>query len=103
MHAVPEKELLSWEEWEVFLAKGGSIVDEYGDKVALEKLRATVCERSHVEKWGSPPWGYSTWEVFHAQNHSLPGPNGLLRHRIESGHCLKHGDSTWDLISGEFS
>ena len=35
-------------------------------------------------------------------HHAIPGPNGLLRHRIGE-HCIGHGDGTWDLIRGEFS
>jgi hypothetical protein len=47
--------------------------------------------------------GYDSWLQFHQMNHSEKGPKGLLRHKIEGGHCIKHGVGTWDCILGEFS
>jgi len=36
-------------------------------------------------------------------NQAEPGPDGLARHKVNDGHCIGHGEGTWDLIIGEFS
>jgi hypothetical protein len=41
------------------------------------------------------------------RNYAEPGPNNLVRHRLdleERGQgCVRHGEGTWDYITGEFS
>ena len=36
-------------------------------------------------------------------NYAEPGPNGLVRAKINGVHCIGHGEGTWDYITGEFS
>jgi hypothetical protein len=53
--------------------------------------------------WETKPAPYGgSWDTFHRQNDSEPGPKGMLRHRIGS-FCVGHGSGTWDLCLGEFS
>ena len=33
---------------------------------------------------------------------AAPGPNNLLRARIDGCHCVRHGAGTWDIMEGEF-
>ena len=98
------KSLADWKEW--FAKPGTEIYDEYGKQITPEAMLGTISERSGYSNgkkvWDKKPHGYDSWGHFHAQNHSEPGPNGLLRHRIGE-HCLAHGDGTYDLIPGEFS
>jgi hypothetical protein len=53
----------------------GRILDEYGTQHAPEDMLSEILDRSH--------------------------PCGLMHHA--DGHCIGHGDGTYDLIVGEFS
>ena len=92
------------EEW-----KKGVIVDEYGQQVSPEEMLETITQREGCNDFKKPYplkhdiGNYGSWEDFHARNYSEPGPKGLLRHQIKAGHCIGHGDGTYDLIVGEFS
>jgi len=101
LHAIPERNLMSWEDWCVFL-KDKKIYNEYGNSLTLDEMDNKVTSRS----WGREEgWrlqkGYSSWEDFFNKNQAQLGPDGLLRHKI-SDRCILHGDSTWDLMLGEF-
>lgn len=91
------------DEWrKLFKTPGSLIEDEYGEQLTSDKMLQIITERSrpvHEEK----PYGYSSWEEFHRRNRSVPGPNGLVRHSADGGHCVGHGSGTWDLITGYFS
>ena len=83
----------------LFSSSKNAIKSESGERVdPLEMLRL-ITERSW--KAQSEPFGYDSWEQFHEINHSLDGPNGLCRHKID-GRCIGHGAGTWDLVIGEF-
>lgn len=107
LHVMPEDGINDLDDWLSLMAKPGAFVrNEYGEKVSREELLATITER----KWGGGTFDGREWTnswyaneaSFHDSNNSERGPNGLLRHRI-SRHCIKHGDGTWDCITGEFS
>ena len=99
----------SWDDWPRELTAGGRIVDEYRRGVELPAFVEVVTNRGNgrycSEDWfGSHSWiGYDDETDFHRCNQSQRGPKGLMRHRIDEGHCIGHGEGTWDLIRGEFS
>ena len=96
LHVIPDLGLNSLDDWRAHLSKPGvAIEDEYGCDVTLDEMFSIITERRRdmPTSWGP--------ERF-AQNFAEPGPNNLVRHTI-GGHCIGHGDGTWDLISGDFS
>ena len=111
IHDLPE--LLDWLKGELGYLKRPpqdwpKIVDEYGQVHTLESFLEAVTKRQSArrigEGWDGEWWGswYQSEQHFHDSNHSLRGPSGLLRHRVDGGHCVGHGAGTWDLIVGEF-
>ena len=111
LHIIPEMGINDWLDWERELASGAwKIVDEYGDEWELSELRKYVTERKGREDrfsdLGGTVHGYHSEDEFHRRNHSERGPNGLLRHQIKpetwTYGCVKHGEGTWDCITGEF-
>lgn len=111
------EDIQSLDDWKkVWETQAGFIENEYGDRVSVEDLLDRITNRSgrnrfdepledcYIEFYLSGSLERYSWEDFHRKNHSEPGPNGLLRHKIqEPGHCVGHGEGTWDLIAGEFS
>ena len=98
LHVIPEEGLTDFDTWFVRWMKEhhrSRIVDEYGGLVTAGEMYAIVKNRS---------WARQTPDQFdYAANHAEPGPNGLARHQLLPGHCIGHGEGTWDLIQGEFS
>lgn len=91
------KNLSDWKK----LFRNHSIIDEYGCNVSTDRMMEIItCRHSNNTDHG--PF-YDTWEEFHIRNNSEPGPNNLVRSKIDGSHCVGHGDGTWDLITGEFS
>jgi hypothetical protein len=79
------------------------IIDEYGKIFSIEEFLSIVKDRSSNTDFNTgKPYGFSSWAEFHDQNYSMPGPRGLLRFKID-GHCIGHGEGTWDYIIGDFS
>lgn len=102
LHVIPERGLNSLDDWMAFLMDPKHpIFNEYGVAVKFENLMDTITKRSWPTTREKPS-GYKNWADFHAQNQSVPGPEGLVRHAI-GDHCVGHGEGTWDLIPGEFS
>ena len=94
------------DDWrEKFAIPGTHVEDEYGRRVAPEEMLKEISGRELGKRWrrGRSFSGYTSEGHFHAQNHSERGPKGLLRHAVDSRHCIGHGRGTWDLIVGEFS
>lgn len=103
LHVIPEDGINDIDDWErLWSAPGAYIEDEYGARVSAEEIRIVIMARARKEDWDKAPFGYPSWEDFHRDNHSEPGPVGLLRHQL-GRYCLKHGAGTWDCIPGEFS
>ncbi len=100
LHIEPENGINDLPDWErMWNIPGSWIVDEYGQRVTVEEMRKEITERGREGRWHDKPFGYDSWEQFHARNYSLPGPKGLLRH----GHGSQPGAGTWDLCRGEFN
>lgn len=85
------------DDWKsIFCDQHVLIEDEYGRFLTPAEMVNWIEGRS----WAYP--GTYT-EAFHAQNHSEPGPNGLLRHKVDGVHCVGHGEGTYDYLVGDFS
>ena len=104
LHVYPEDEINDLEDWIRMLEKDdGEIYDEYGGKVGVVEMLSIIRKRCSAEGFNSVPIGYSSWRSFHEENFSEPGPQGLLRHKVDGRHCIRQGKGTWDCIVGEFS
>lgn len=106
LHVYPEEGINTLEDWTKRLVKSGKIRDENGTSVALDFMM----ERIEDRKWPIPMTEeqavrvrYNSLAHFHETNHSEPGPNNLLRHKVDGVHCIGQGLGTWDYIIGDFS
>ena len=96
LHVIPERGINSLNDWEMLWADHDTkIVDEYGAIKTVDEMKDTILNR------GDPIHPTERLVDVTLDNDALPGPNGLLRHKIGS-HCVGHGDGTYDLIPGEF-
>lgn len=107
LHVIPEEGIKDLNDWVELWSTGEVVIrDEYGGIITPDELYLVITERLKEQRdWDDILWWdyyYKSEEEFHAKNHSLRGPNGLLRHAI-GGRCIAHGGGTWDLIVGEFS
>ena len=76
-------------------------MNEYQETMLIRDMEKIITERSWND---SRNWsGYRDESDFHFRNHSLRGPNGLLRHVADGRLCIAHGEGTWDIMRGEFS
>jgi len=99
-------------EWRALLG-GASIETEYGDRVTFKEMMAIIAERKGSFAFDGPPpqnWcsgkRYASWNDYFEQaqgGHAERGPKGLVRSVASKGNCIRHGDGTWDLITGRFS
>lgn len=96
LHVIPESGINSLDDWKPLL-RARSISDEYGRALSANEMLDIITERTGR--------GFATPQderMFHAENHSEPGPKGLVRNRIGDS-CVSHGEGPWDCIVGEFS
>lgn len=96
LHVMPERGINDLEDWQkLWNEPGVTIETEYGEQVTAEEMTQVITQRSRDK---------SVDETFRTNPGALPGPNNLLRRRVDPfGHCVKHGAGTWDCIEGEFS
>lgn len=98
LHAIPEEQLSSLDDWEREWARtGATIRDEYDSPVTADEMHRIVTQRGGVSDAKKHDRHYLK------QNQAQDGPNGLLRHELNGRHCVAHGAGTWDLITGYFS
>ncbi len=75
----PELSINTLEDWQERWCRLGSyILDEYGTPISPINMNTLVTKR---QQWGG---------------------KALLRHQVDVGHCIGHGEGTWDYILGEF-
>jgi len=87
------------DEWKERFNQPGSIIkDEYGDIILPILMLDTITKRAW-RRMAENQWT----PTMYVQNHAEPGPSGLVRHAISEGHCIGHGEGTWDYIISEFS
>lgn len=100
LHVYPEKDLNDWHDiWShiSFLTeeKDYEIRNEYGERIESGLFFTIVWDRSgKPEKLIDRQWL--------EENHAVPGPFGLARHKID-GRCIGHDGGPFDYIIGEFS
>jgi len=98
LHVIPDEGINDLPDWEkLWKKKGAFIVDEYGDRVSKEMMKKIITEREWMGEVNQ--WSQQEYII----NHATHGPNGLARHQLENGRCIKHGAGTWDCMLGEFS
>src|SRR5574337_656967 len=105
LHVIPKLGLDSLKAWmRAFDVQGTVIYNEYDEKVGVEEMLRIITKRGREPEWEANWYrGYPSEQDFHRCNYSERGPSGLLRVRIGLGHCVGHGEGTWDYIEGEFS
>ncbi len=98
LHVVPEFGINTYEDWvRMFIEPDRIIMDEYGDVVPFTAMISIITARARPDS--------CTWDAERLdRNYAEPGPNNLVRHRIDSEHgCIGHGEGTFDYITGDFS
>ena len=98
LHVVPEFGINTYEDWvRMFIDPDRIIISEYNEVIPYTKMISIITARARPDP--------CTWDAERlARNYAEPGPNNLVRHRIdpENG-CVGHGEGSYDYISGEFS
>lgn len=87
---------------------GAYIEDEYGERISPDQMLKFITERGtddDTHAWSDGRWRYyhGGEAEFHKHNHSMRGPRGLLRRKIDGRHCVAHGEGPWDYCVGCFS
>lgn len=106
LHVIPEEGINDLADWErLWNAAGAFIEDEYGDRHTPESMLSWIKDRGSKRPLTDQTafqQGYRNLMDLLARNHATMGPANLLRHQLGQ-RCVKHGDGTWDCITGEFS
>jgi hypothetical protein len=104
LQVLPDEGLSHLCDWSNLITQTrAAIVDEYGEAQDWP----TLLHQFRTRRW-ERPWepgahsGYTSEAEFHRTNHSMRGPNNLLRSQIDGVHCVGH-DGMFDLIVGDFS
>jgi hypothetical protein len=109
LHVIPERGISDLDDWVSLLKhEGVTILNEYDQSVTLEELLDTIKKRRWAtniadQVFPSAMNSYKSLEEFYHKNHAEPGPNNLIRRRVDGRHCIGQGEGTWDLVVGEFS
>lgn len=105
LHVHPEDGINDLCDWEKEMYESGGVIEnEYGETISVVRMLEIITERSSDRDWNRD-WvyiGYNSENEFHQRNHSMRGPNYLLRHQLSHG-CIGHGNGTYDYITGDFS
>lgn len=97
LHVYPERGITNLEDWLDLLCDPYAVIeDEYERWISPSKMLEQITLRS----WA---YAYTHSPEFHMQNCSEPGPNGLLRCKVDGVRCIGHGEGTYDYIIGDFS
>ena len=107
----PVEEIKTFDDWVRLFNESDSVIkDEYDRVVSVEDMISIISRREfHTdssrfdEPYDASRGPYTSWADFHSKNGSKPGPNGLLRQRVDGRHCIANGEGTWDYVVGEFS
>lgn len=108
LHVDAELGIHSLADWKERFAREGSFIkNEYNERVSVNDMLTIITGRTWARTSAGCPDAVRNarqeTDEWYRQNHAQPGPNGLARAQIMPGHCIGHGEGTWDLIVGEFS
>lgn len=104
LHVIPDRGINSLDDWRKLWSEPGRVIrDEYQKVLTPAEMEDVILNRSRSST--KIPLGYDSWDAFHRDNDSEPGPNGLLRHKCPGRYkiCVGHGDGTYDYMTGDFS
>lgn len=79
-------DLLRSDDWRIF--------DDKDKELSIEEMLTTIIDRRAEHPSEDPG--------FYASKKAVPGPNGLLRHRLNPLWCMRHGEGAWDLMTTDF-
>ena len=97
LNVIPEDNINDLNDWKVLWQVPESrIMNEYGEDISVQDMILIITDR---KRKNPPTWSLSCYN----QNYAQPGPNNLVRAKIDHHHCVGHGEGTWDLITGDFS
>jgi hypothetical protein len=83
------------EDWQKYWTESGvTIRDECDEVIEPREMTLIIVDR----RWERP-----IPPSFEYGSDCVPGPNNLMRAKVDRGHCVGHGPGTWDLMQGEFS
>jgi len=96
------------EDWiRLWSQPGACIVDDYENRISPKEMESIIRDRSSDQPFDSDGRQtffsifYKSEEDFHEKNKSQRGPNNLLRYKV-GDFCVKHGEGTWDCMTGYF-
>lgn len=85
------------EEWKyLFNSPCHYIEDEYSNTISKEEMLKTITKRFWLAE---PRRSENEYNINQAESR----PKNLVRCKVDDVHYINHGDSTYDLIQGEFS
>lgn len=100
LHVYPEEGINTLGDWiNIWKSKEfgeDCIKNEYDHNIIVDEMIDIITNRSWDRK--EPPS-----QKFLDDNYAIEGPNGLLRCKLISNHCIGHGNGTYDLYIGDFS
>lgn len=105
LRVYPDKGIETLEDWKPIF-ENNKIETEYGQPITKEDMLTVITKRaggfdpSNEERI---PYAYDFWEAFWDAHNAKPGPDGLLRAKVDGVHCIGHGEGTWDYMIGSFS
>jgi hypothetical protein len=101
LHVMPHLGIKSLEDWIVlFNDRVNLIKNEYDDIVSADEMIGLITKR-FWQPTANP--AYPRDNNWYKNNHALPGPNGLARHKIDGSYIVGHGEGTWDYILNQES
>lgn len=96
LHVYPDEGIQDLADWALLWSGPNvEIRDEYNQVVSPEEMLQGIIERGSDEP-PRPGFDYSS-------NYAEPGPNNLVRSKVDGSRCVGHGSGTWDLFVGDFS
>lgn len=106
LHVYPSANLNSLGDWERYLQSGYfNIVDECKHYYGIDEFLDIVLDKNGpIRKPAQYPNYFNTSEQeFHRCNSSEPGPNNLVRAKIDGTSCIGHGPGPYSYFVGDFS
>jgi hypothetical protein len=94
LHVYPDEGICNIYDWQKLFDWGGYIDNEYGHEVSLQEMKCIITKR----EFSRAPSDNFDYE----RNQAIPGPNNLVRHKVDGVHCIGNGDGTFDYIIGDF-